>query len=242
MQVTDRSVLRWIIVGLVVAVVAMAGMVAYTFASQLFVSTPETELERAVMAAEEAVRANPEDAAARTKLAAAYLDQGLTGAAAEQAEDALKLDPSDPTPLYVLGRAQLRMGDTDQSIETLERAVNTEGQLAQFYQDAYYALSQAYEEKGDEEKALEALDEAVNNNPDNVLMVFSRAQYYERQEMWADALFDYTIVLTYVPDHEEALARYEEISDEYPDAEAQALEWVEIWANNADGSIDTEEE
>jgi tetratricopeptide (TPR) repeat protein len=240
MQVADRSVLKWVIVGLVVAVVALAAVVAYTFVDQLMVDTPETELERAILAAEEAVRANPQDAAARTKLAAAYLDQGLTGAAAEQAEDALKLDPSDPTPLYVLGRAQLAMGDVDDAVVTLEKAANTEGQLAQFYQDSFYALSQAYEEKGDEEKALEALDEAVNNNPDNVLMIVSRAEYYERHEMWADALFDYTIVLTYVPDHEEALERYTEIAEEYPDAEVQALEWIEIWANNAGSSDDSE--
>lgn len=240
MQPTDQSVLRWVIIGLVVAVVALGAVVAYTFVDQLSVSTPETELERAILTAEEAVRANPQDAAARTKLAAAYLDQGLTGAAAEQAEAALKLDPADPTPLYVLGRAQLKMGDVDAAIVTLEAAATTEGQLAQFYQDSYYALSQAYEESGDTSAAVGALDEAVNNNPDNVLLVFSRGQYYERHEMWADALFDYTIVLTYVPDHEEALEAYTRIAEEYPEAEVQAREWIEIWSSDP-GSDDAEE-
>ena len=240
MQLTNQSVLRILTIALVVAVVVLGGVVAYTFIDQLNSDTPTTELERAVMSAEEAVRANPEDGAARTKLAAAYLDQGLTGAAVEQAELAISIDPADPTPQYVLGLAQLKSGDYEAAVATLDKAATSPGQVAQFYQDAYFALSQAHEGLGDQESALQALDEAINNNPDNALMVLERARYYERQEMWADALFDLTIVLTYDPGHEEALAAYETIAEAHPEAEEEAMKNIDIWwSSQSEDPIET---
>ncbi len=59
MQLTNQSVLKILTIALVVAVVLLGAVVAYTFVDQLNSDTPTTEMERAVMAAEEAVRANP---------------------------------------------------------------------------------------------------------------------------------------------------------------------------------------
>lgn len=216
-------VLRVATVVLVIAIVGVGALMVREIAFRD--PTPRTEAERAVVAAEQAVRANPEDPAARVKLAAAYLEQGATRSAAEQAEIAVRLAPADPAGYYVLGIAQRRNGDNEAAIRNLEKAVGTEGQVAAFYQDAYAALARAYEDMGDIDKALEMMDESINNGPENVVLLVERAQMYERLERWAEALFDYTLAMRYVPDYEPAVERFDEIAAQHPDAYDTVVGW-----------------
>jgi tetratricopeptide (TPR) repeat protein len=215
--------LRVVMVVLVVVILGIGAMFVREVAFKD--PTPRTEAERAVVASEEAVRANPEDPAARTKLASAYLERGAVASAIEQAQIAVRLAPSEPAGYYVLGLAQRRNGDSDAAIKSLETAVATEGQLAAFYQDAYAALSRAYEDRGDEEKAIEAMDESIKNGPENVVLLVERAKMYERLEKWAEAIFDYTLAMRYVPNYEPAVEGFDNLAAAHPDAYETVVGW-----------------
>lgn len=226
MQSRFQSLMRVATIVLVVAILVMVGLlVRHVITSD---NTPRTELERAVVAAEEAVRADPEDPSARVKLAAAYLESGAMAAAQEQGEIAVRLDPNDPSAYYVLGLVYLKRGDTEAAIEQLTTAVETEGQLAGFYQDAWAALAEAYDQDGQPERAIEAMDQSINMGPENAQYLVRRAELYERQEMWADALADYVFAITYVPDYEPAIEGIERIRSEHPEAVDEAREKFEI--------------
>ncbi len=226
MQSRFQSLLRIATIVIVVAILVMVGLlVRYVITTD---DTPRTELERAVVAAEESVRADPEDAPARVKLAAAYLESGAMGAAQEQAEIATRLDPNDPSAYYVLGLVLLRQDDQSAAIVQLTKAVETEGQLAGFYQDAWAALAEAYDQDGQDDKAIEAMDKSINLGPENAQYLVRRGELYERQEMWADALADYVFAATYVPDYEPAVEGIERITSEHPEAVDEAREKFEI--------------
>lgn len=184
--------------------------------------TPRTELERAVVAAEEAVRANPEDANARIKLAAAYLETGALAAAEEQASIAARLAPADPSAQYALGLVYSKRGDDEKAIVTLTKAANMEGQLAGFYQDVWAALAQSYQRTEQYDKALESINKALNFGPENALLLIERAQIYEKQEQWADALYDYQMARSYSPDLQEAVDGAARIANDHPESVEEA--------------------
>lgn len=216
MSTRTPQVLRIVNIVLIVGIVLGLGAVAYRVLTT-DTSTPRTELERALFSAEEAVKANPEDPAARIKLAAAYLERGNSTGALEQADIAVRLAPDDPTGYYMKGLAESELGRTKEAIKTLTRAVETEGQLAGFYQDAWLALSRAYEKDGNDEKAIFAMVKAVNNGPENVVLLYERGQLYERVEDWENAMDDYASALEYVPNYEPALTGFNRLKKDHPD-------------------------
>ena len=219
MQSRLMPVMRIVTIVLVIAI----GIVLFLTLRHLFTNdrTPRTQLERAVYAAEDAVRATPEDAAARIKLAAAYLEAGSLVYAREQAEIAVRLAPADPAAYYILGLVQARQGDNGAAIESYLRAVGMEGQMAAFYQDVWTALSVAYEREGDTESALDAVNRALSYGPENALLVTRRAEIYEHDESWAEALYDYYLATRFVPDHAPALEGIERLSRDHPDIAAE---------------------
>jgi tetratricopeptide (TPR) repeat protein len=231
-------------VGVIVIAVGLAVMAVLYGQYILFGpadDTPRTELERAVVAAEQSVRANPEDPTARVKLAAAYLEEGSAGLAIEQAELAIELAPDDPAGYYVLGLAQNADGAHDEAVENLTVAVETEGQVAQFYQDAYVALARAQEARGDVESAIAALDEAVENGPENALLLYERGSIYEREGNLSYALMDYAWALTYAPSYQPAREAHDRIANEHPEVveEVQALFDEEMRVLEQEGIVES---
>lgn len=215
---------------LVVVLALGLAVVAVLLIQQIIAGPPETprsELERAVAAAESSVRANPEDPAARVKLAAAYLEQGSPSLAIEHAEIAISLAPEDPAGYYVLGLAHDRAGDTDKAVENLNTAVGIEGQVAQFYQDAYVAMARVLEEAGEREEALEAMDSALQYGPENALLLYERGTLYEKDANLEFALMDYMWALQYVPGHEPSLEAYNRIVEEHPDVHERVRELLQ---------------
>jgi tetratricopeptide (TPR) repeat protein len=210
------QILRAFIVALVVGI-AVLGFALARFAVTGGSRTPRTELERAVLAAEEAVRANPQDEPSRIKLAAVYLERGDISAAIEQAKNAARLDPKDPSPLYVLGLAEMQRGDPKAAITYLKKASDTKGQLAQFYQDTLMALGRAYEKDGNPTDAIASMSRALNYGPENVILLYERGQMYERAQNWAGAMDDYAAALEYVPDHEPSRKAFDALKAAHPD-------------------------
>ena len=233
MQSRIQPILRIVTVVLVIGIVAVAGLIVAAVLDTD--KTPTNIVEKAVFEAEEAVRANPENADARIKLSAAYTQNGAFAAATEQATIAIRLDPTNPAAHYALGLAQSKSGDTKAAITTLNKAATLEGQLAGFYADVWAALAKAYERDEQIDKAIEAMNEALNFGPENSEMLFQRGSLYERTEQWVDALYDYYQATAYVSDHEEALAGIERISESHPEAIPEVRERFGV---GEDGSLD----
>ena len=149
------TALKAVIAVCAVGLIVLAGLfVRFVISGGLGDNAPRSEIERGVFAAEEAVQANPKDPIARVRLAAAYLERKSPRLAEEQAQLAIRLAPKDPSGYYVLGLAQTALNQNDAAIVSLEKASNTKGQQAPFYQDSFTALARAYERAGDQKKAM----------------------------------------------------------------------------------------
>jgi len=233
MQSRLKLILRLVTGVLIVGVLVVAGLIVVSMLGGD--NTPTNIVEKAVAEAEEAVRANPESADARIKLSAAYTQSGAYAAATEQAQLAVRLDPTNPAGYYALGLAQSKSGKTKDAITTLTKAVNTEGQLAGFYSDAWAALAKAYERDNQLDKALESMDRALDNAPENSELLFLRGSFYEKKKLWADALYDYYQATAYVPDHAESLAGIDRISASHPEAVEETRKRFDV---GDDGSLD----
>lgn len=189
-------------------------------------TTPRTAAERAIASAEEAVRANPDDAVARSRLAAAYLEQGSPTKAIEQAEFALRLNPEMPDAYFVLGEAKLRNNDIEGAIASLTSAANMTGQFAPFYQEVWVALARAQEQAKDYKAALDSFQNALQYGPDNATIYIERGQMLERRENWFEAAYDYAYTLLILPDSAEAKEGLARIEKGQPEDYAKAIDLV----------------
>lgn len=217
--------LRVLAVVLALAVVVLLVAVGVSMVTGGTPDTPQTEAERSLMAAEQAVRANPEDATARVKLAAAYMSEKRYSDAIDQARTAQRLSPDDPSAPYILGLAQAAGGDTPAALQSLQQATSLQGQVAQFYQDAFVALSHVQEKLGDTDAAIDSMNKAVDHGPENALLLYERGTLFERTGNWSYALQDYLWALEYVPDYEPAVAAFTALSTAHPEALDEVRSW-----------------
>ncbi len=221
------SVLRVLVVVAIVGIVVMAGSLVQFLLSGGPADTPRTSAERAILSAEEAVRANPDDPVARVRLAAAYLEQGSAGQAIEQGQIALRIEPEDPSAYFVLGAAYAAQGERDLAIQHLTTASQTEGQFAPFYQEVLIVLARVQEENGDRDTALESLEAALAYGPENASLLVERAQMLERAELWYESAYDYAWAVQYVPTYEEALEGLARLERDHPEEYQEAVDLVE---------------
>lgn len=219
------SLLRLLIVVMAVGIVLLGGaLLKYVLSQDSGVpGTPRTAAERAIVDAQTAVKADPSDANSRIKLAAALLEIGDTSGAVDQARVAVRLKPSDPSVYYILGLAELKGNQNSAAVSDLTKAVNTVGQQAGFYQDAYVALAQAQQGTGDNKSALTSMNKAIQNGPSNALLYVTRGQMYEKGQRWFDAAFDYSLALQYTPDLSEARTALDNIRKNHPQEYSQAI-------------------
>jgi tetratricopeptide (TPR) repeat protein len=212
---------------LIGTLVVSAALLRFVFAGGKG-TTPRTELERAVVAAEQAVAGAPNDPDARIKLAAAYYEQGGASAAAKQAEIAVRLEPQKPDPYYMLGIAQLKLGQTQDAVKNLTKAINTSGQTAAFYEDVYVQLAHAQEKAGDPKGALASMGKAIDSNPENVLLLVERGGIFERQSQWYLAAVDYGWAVRFSPDYEPGASALLRIAKNHPAEAKKAADRVTL--------------
>lgn len=222
------TVLR-VLIGLTVVGILIMGVSVVQALVQRGDKTPRSATERAIMSAEEAVKVNPNDAKARVRLGAAYLERGDTKKAIEQAEIALRLDPDAPAPHFVLGVAHRRDGDLDAAVKSLTTAGETQGEYAQFYQEVYIELARTLEDKDDIEAALASLEKAVRYGPENALVTLERAEMLERASRWEEAAYDFGYTLIFVPDLEEAQAGLARMQEQHPNEYAAAMKLLDAF-------------
>ncbi len=195
------TVLRVSTYVLAAAVFIAAGFVVNTMLSPQATDTPRTEGERAVMSAERAVQADPDDPEGRSTLAAAYLSVGRFSDALREAEFAQRLDPEDGSGFLVAGMAQRQLGRHDNAIASLNEALErSSDKTADWFYLLYVEFARAYEANEDYENAIGALSGALTYFPEAADLYYDRAVILEKMGDVENALLDYEAVLTFLPD------------------------------------------
>ncbi|MCX7831729.1 MAG: tetratricopeptide repeat protein [Actinobacteria bacterium] len=198
------TVLRGLTYVVIAAIIFVSILLVNSFMNQTKNKTPRTEAERAIIVAETAVKADPNDPKARANLAAAYLAAGRYSDAVKQAEFATRLNPDEGTGYLVLGIAQRELGRYDEAIKNIQRALKDENKTADWYVKAWIELATTYEKKNDIKKAKEALDGAIGYFPEASDLYFQRARLTEKLGDYYGAFLDYQAVLEFDPDNQQA--------------------------------------
>jgi len=168
---------------------------AYNFSSRSVRWAQVGEYDRALADFDEAIRLDPDDRSAMSRLAN-YLAWGLATTTQEQpldpkravelAETAVKLDPGNGACLNTLGVAHYRAGDFPSAISALEQSMELANGGSAY---DWFFLAMAQWQLGDKEHAREWYGKAVTwteqNAPNEDLLRF-------RQE--ADKLFETTLL------------------------------------------------
>lgn len=175
---------------------------------------PRTETERAVYLAVQAVKADPNDAQARVKLAAAYLEMGKVASAVKEARTATRLAPDNGQAFYVLGLTERQQGKLEEAAKNFEKAAKMDGQLGPFYQTCWVELAKTRMEQEKYKQAIKAYDEALDYGPESAPILYDLGVAFEKSGDKKTALAYYKETLQFVPDYREALAAAKRLSDQ----------------------------
>lgn len=147
------------------------------------------KMQKAIMAAEEAVEANPEDESAKAELEKLRAEEHAFRR--EQAENLVKRYPNEFSYRYELGELLFEDGDIDKAIENLQLALRS----PKIRVNALVLLGKSYLKKGFHDMAAEQLETAkseipgVNEQKKDVL--YQLGQAYEQQGDMEKAIAEY---------------------------------------------------
>lgn len=201
--------------------------------AELYVSSGQ--LRTAVLEAEEALKANPEDLIARRILGRIYarmLGDGQNGRineqmlkkAIEQYQKIAEKDPKDIDTLLMLGRLQ-KVGQNSPEAEKAYRKVL---ELEPDNEDANIGLAMVYSDLGDNKTAAELLEKAARKTP-NLRTLTSLASSYEQMrdfKLAAETLRRTLDLSPGNPDLRRAYAQNLLFSDQFDEALKQYEELV----------------
>lgn len=165
---------------------------------------PRTAVERDIMDAEAAVKADPLSEKARVALSLAYSKVGRYNEAIEQADVAIRLDKSSVQAYYARGAARARVGDVQRAIDDLEHATKLKSGNNEVYQQAFFELGELYMRQGNYKEAIKAYTGAVGYGPEATYATMALANAYEKAGDIKNAVEQYKIVLDYDPANDEA--------------------------------------
>ncbi|MEO5721336.1 MAG: tetratricopeptide repeat protein, partial [Chthoniobacterales bacterium] len=148
--------------------------------AQLYFSVERTPacLERTRLAAETAVRLQPELSEARAALGVYYYtglqdyDRAMT-----ELEKALQISPNDASTLFYIGLVKRRQGKLEESNEFLRKAAVSDPRN----QDIWSNMARSYRGKRDFATARELFDRAYAISPDEVQFMGEKAETYLAQ-------------------------------------------------------------
>lgn len=193
-----------IIVGVLLACIALLAFLVIREAFKGTSATPRTSLEQAYLDALTVVKKNPNNAKARFKLGMAYAAASRYNDALTELNTAVKLDPKDPEIYYGLGYVARRTDDTSKAIEALQRAVKLEGAEAGLYREAYYELGDIYYQQKNYKAAVSAFEKSASMGPETTYVLIALANAYEKTGDKAKAIDTYKLILAYAPDYKQA--------------------------------------
>ncbi len=199
---------------LVVAILGTLGALTRYALVDKKMSTPRTETERDLYLAVQAVKANPNDAKARIKLASVYLEMGRVNAAIDEAKTAAKISPNDPDALYTIGIANKQRGDLDEAVKSLTKATKLTGELAPFYQTCWLEIGRVQVERKDYKAAVRAYNASLGYGPESASILYELAKAYDLSGDKTNAISYYKEALEYVPDYQEALVALERLKSD----------------------------
>jgi len=130
---------------------------------------------RTVQAAEAALKANPDDLAARLALASAHLQLGESQKAIDDLDAVIKKSPEQTRANQLRAIAHARLGQNDQARADLKKFETGNGNESQ---KLYLGLIVAAELGHGTDVAFEKLDAAVNNTPGNFGILYNAACAY----------------------------------------------------------------
>lgn len=193
------SLLKWIIVALIVAILVVGFLIAWS----VFVTpqAPRSALERDLFVAQAKVKANPRDAQAHAELGAALFQLGRTGEAVKEYKKALTLSPKGTGFHFGLGLIYRSQGKLDLAIKEFKR----ENAIVPNH-DVFYYLGEIYKQRKQYDLAIEAYQNAIKTGSFDADAHFGLATVYEMKGEKELAKKEYQETLRFVPDHAGALA------------------------------------
>lgn len=193
---------------------AIAAAVALTvaFVTASYLTDPgsgPSSAERDVKEAEAAVRADPNDPAARLSLASAYLRADRSEDALGQFQEALVIEPENEEALLGAGVSQLELGRLEGAVEAFGAIValnqdNPYAEVNQRLETAHYYLGRVYREQGRLDESINELRLALKINRSDADVLFELGQSFHASGQYEDAVSAYEVALAFVPDFVEA--------------------------------------
>ena len=153
--------------------------------------------EKALHAAQEAVRLGPRLAEAHFALGSVYLATGRAHDAVSQLRRALDFEPNSDEGYRRLGSAYLAARQKDDAIAAYQKAIR----LSPYYPDNYQVLGDAYLDLGKNEKALDAYRQVTKLEPDTAAGYEGMGGVYFREGRWTESIPQFQRALDLQPDY-----------------------------------------
>lgn len=141
------------------------------------------QLDEAKAAYEDALKLDPNKAAAYTNLGVVYYQQGKLDDAIAQLQKSLEIDPQDADTQYMLGAAYVQKNDLSNAEKAFKQALALKPELGQ----AYIGLGNVYLITKQYDQALTALQKATELQPDLPEGWLALGQTYVAQGKSAEA-------------------------------------------------------
>jgi tetratricopeptide (TPR) repeat protein len=208
--------------------------------------------------AEEALRQNPNDIAARRLLARVFtsrigdkqqnrIDEDMLKKAIDQYQKISELDPKDTESLVMLGRLQKVAQNTVESEKAYKRALAQDPEN----EDALTGLAMVYADRGDSSEAADILKKLADRNPSQKSLRALGAAYEQMKEFGlaaqalrralemnppdaADLKREMAQDLMFAKDYEGALKTYQELTEEEPGDAGSFLRMSQIYREKRD--------
>ena len=201
-------ILSGVIVVLILLILVLAVLIVR---SVFFVSpAPRTVAERDILAAEQAVRAEPANAIRHVDLGIAYFQAGMNERALSEFDTALQYDKNSFDAHFQMGRVHQSQKDFKLAIQEFEKAVKINKTLS----SAYFQLGMIYlEEKRDYKKAAEEFQAALKSGPMLSDVHYYLGFSYEKLGQKEGALKEYREAIKFIPDFKAAREGVERLTD-----------------------------
>jgi tetratricopeptide (TPR) repeat protein len=135
---------------------------------------------------ERAANLDPDRLETQLRLAETQLILKQYDGAISSLNQATRLDPRNPEAYYLLSQVFMETGDTVRALNAAEEATQIDPDMT----DAFLLLGRLYAERG-EERAEDYFNTAVSIDPEDVIALHARADYYRDRDELDRAIAEY---------------------------------------------------
>ena len=189
--------------------------------------------DRALSDCNEAIRVDPDYAAAYINRGNAYLGKADIDDAFADFNAAIRLDPKSAWAFNARGEIYKNKGDFDRALSDFGEAIRFDPN----YAIAYFLRGDVYKRKGDFDHALVDLNESIRLDPNNAIAYFTRGGVLYMMGNNPGALADFTSSIRLSPDDSAAYfnrgVAYYVVGGRFADAEADFRKAAELNPHDA---------